>query len=166
LTKEEIEKDFEQHSIRGQIRQHIAENPGTHFSRIVRNVKAGNGTTTYHLHVLEENGFIKSIKKGPKKYYFETNYLRTTGKDFLYRLQQKLSFTQMEILNALSESATLSVNQIALAIDKSAATASYNIKLLEHKNFVKSHKQKQEKMCSITRKGEKYLSRHRNSISR
>ena len=159
LSKEEIEKDFQQHSVRGRIHQHILENPGTHFSRILQSVEAGNGTTSYHLNVLETRGFVKSIKKGSKKYYFEAKYARTAGANFLYRLQAKLSFTELEILKILSEGKTLSVSQIAHIINKSPQTTSYNIRQLERMGFVKSYKENQLKMCSITGKGEKYFTK-------
>jgi len=160
LSKGEIEKDFQQHSIRGRIHQHILENPGTHFSRILESVEAGNGTTSYHLHILETSGFVKSIKKGSKKYYFEAKYARTAGAVFLYRLQAKLSFTELEILRGLREGKTLSVSQIAYMINKSPQTTSYNIRQLERMGFVRSYKENQLKMCSITGKGEKYLAKH------
>jgi len=154
LTKDDIEKDIEQQNIRGRIYQYVVDNPGTNFTRILKGVAAGNGTTSYHLHVLETNGFIKSIKKDFKKYYFKT------GEVFPYKLQSKLSFIELEILKTLNTSGTLYVGQIAYMIEKSAQTASYSIKQLERKGFVKSYKQNQQKMCTLTRKGEKYLTKH------
>ena len=154
LTKEDIEKDIEQQNIRGQIYQHIKENPGTHYSRVVRAVEAGNGTTTYHLHVLETIGFVKSMKKGLHKYYFKSDAV------FPYKLQSKLTFTELEILKALNDAEEMAVGEVAEAIDKAVQTASYNIKNLERKDLVKSHKKHQVKMCSLTQKGEKYLEKH------
>jgi len=154
LTKEDIEKDIAQQNIRGRIYQHIIENPGTYFSLVLKNIKAGYGNTCYHLDVLERSGFVKSMRKNGKKYYFKT------GIEFPYRLQSRLSFTAMNVLNALQKKGTSSVSQVAEAISKSVATTSYNIKELERKDMVKSHKENQLKMCSITEKGKRYFSKH------
>ena len=109
---------------------------------------------------METNGFVKSIKKGSKKYYFEAKYARTTGANFFYKLQAKLSFTELEVLWVLHEKKTLFVSQIAEMINKSPQTASYNIKQLERMGFLKSYKENQLKICSVTGKGEKYLAKH------
>jgi len=154
LTKKDIERDIEQLTIRGQIYQHIRENPGTTYSRVVKAVGVGNGTTTYHLNVLESTGFIKSMKEGFHKYFFEADAV------FPYQFQPKLSFTQLEILETLKDSGNMAVGQIAAEIDKAVQTASYNIKNLGRKNLVKCHREHQVKICSLTPKGERYLNKH------
>jgi len=155
LTKDDIEKDIEQQNIRGRIYQYIVDNPGTNFTCILRDIDAGNGTTAYHLDILEKNNFIMSARKGHRKYFFKASIT------FPYRLQANLSFTELEILNALRAGGNLSVSQIAEIIDKSVQTASYNIINLERKKFIESSKHWQSKICSMTGKGEKYLDRHR-----
>ncbi len=154
LTKEDIEKDIEQQNIRGRIYQHINENPGTTYTRVLRTVEAANGTTTYHLNILESTGFVKSRKKGLYKYYFKA------GTKFPYHLQARLSFTELEILNVLTESQALSVGAIAEAIDRAVQTASYNIQKLEKQGFITSKKERQIKVCHITEKGRNYLERY------
>lgn len=151
LTKRNIEQDIEESTIRGRIYQHILDNPGTNFSRILRNVEAGNGTTSYHLKVLERNGFIKSIRKDLQIFYFKT------GTKFPYKLQSKLTFTELEILTVLRSQSDLPVSQIAIYIDKSVQTASENINRLEKKRFIACIKQQQYKICSITEKGKAYI---------
>lgn len=64
--KSGIENDLEQRNNRGRIYQHIKENPGTSLSNIKDAVETGNGTTVYHLNVLEKEGLV--AKKGI--YYF------------------------------------------------------------------------------------------------
>jgi len=154
LTKTDIEKDIEQHSMRGRIYQYIVDNPGANFSRIIKDVEAGNGTTSYHLDVLESKGFIKSVKQGLKKFYFKS------GTAFPFRLQSKLCFTEMEILETLHSNREISVGEVASLVDKPIQTASYNIKKLEQKRYVKAYRAGKEKLCSLTRKGEKFLDKH------
>jgi len=121
---------------------------------VYKGVDAGNGTTTYHLNVLEDNGFIKSTKKGLHKFYFRT------GVKFPYVLQSKLSYVELEILKVLQTHGRISVSQIAAVIKKSAQTASYNIKQLERMRFVGSYKEDQKKVCDVTERGKEYLAKH------
>jgi len=151
LTKRSIEQDIEEHTIRGRIYQFIIDNPGSNYNRILRSIEAGNGTTSYHLKVLEKNGFVKSIKKDFNIFYFKT------GMKFPYRLQSKLTFTELEILNTLQSSEDLSVSHIAALIDKSIQTAGENIKMLERNKLVESSRKDRQKVCRITDKGKGYL---------
>jgi len=154
LSKDDIEKDIEQLTIRGRIYQHIVENPGTHFTLILQKVEAGNGTTCYHLDTLERKGFIKSIRKGRKTYYFKPDVA------FPYQLKAKLSFTHLNVLKTLQSEGASSVTHIAGKVGRSVPTISTTVKSLERRNFVKSQKRNQVKMCSITEKGELYLARN------
>ncbi len=154
LRKNEIEKDLKEQSVRGRIYQHIIENPGTHFSLIRKAVKAGNGTTCYHLDVLEREGFVKSIKKGRCRYYFET------GIHFPYRLQTRISATAMSAMNALHQAGCVSVSELAELLDKSIPTASDTIKTLQRKGFVECEREHKVKLCSLTDKGVSFLLKH------
>jgi len=154
LSKDEIERDLSQQTIRGRIYQHIIENPGTHFSRILRHVKAGNGTTCYHLDILERQSLVRSMKRGTRKYYFKA------GLSPPYKFQARIAFTGLNILNLLSGGGEYSVGQIAEQIKRSNATTSYNLKSLERKAFVESHKDQQFKYCRITGKGQQYIEEH------
>lgn len=154
LRKNEIEKDLKEQSVRGRIYQHIIENPGTHFSLIRKAVKAGNGTTCYHLDVLEREGFVKSIKKGRCRYYFET------GVHFPYKLQSRISATAMNAMNALHQAGCVSVSELAELLDKSIPTASDTIKTLQRKGFVECEREHKVKLCSLTDKGVSFLQKH------
>jgi len=154
LTKQNFDRDIQEHTIRGRIYQFIIDNPGSNFSRVLRGVSAGNGTTSYHLKVLEQNGFIKSIKKDLNIFYFKT------GVKFPYKLQSRLSFTQLEIMKALNRYNDRSVSQVAIVVDKSIQTTSENIRKLERKKLVTSRMDGPHKVCSLTQKGREYLSKH------
>ena len=153
LTKRSIEQDIDEHTIRGRIYQFIIDNPGSNFNRVLRGVEAGNGTTSYHLNVLEQNGFIKSQKKDFSIYYFKT------GVRLPYKLQSKLTFTELEILKVLGSRSDLSVSEIASYIDRSVQTASENIQRLERKKYITSTKDHPQKVCAISEKGRAHLSK-------
>lgn len=159
LKKNEIEKDLKEQSVRGRIYQHIIENPGTHFSLIRKAVKAGNGTTCYHLDVLEREGFVKSIKKGRCRYYFET------GIHFPYKLQTRISATALMAMNALHEAGCVSVTELADLLDRSIPTASDTIKTLQRRGFVECQREHKIKLCSLTDRGESFLLKHINEAS-
>ncbi len=138
-------------NIRGRIYQHILENPGTSFSRIIQFVGVGNGTGSYHLQILEANGLIKSMKKGKGKFFF------ISGVTYPYKLQSKLSLTEMETLRVLVTEGTLFITQIAAKINRSIQTASVSVRSLEKKNFVMSWREDQFKLCKVTPKGARYF---------
>ncbi len=116
-------------------------------------MEAGNGTTSYHLSVLQDNGFIKSEKSrfDFRRYYFEK------GVKFPYKFQSKLSFVELEILGVLQSKGRMTVGEIAEAVDKVVQTVSYNIKKLEKEDFVRTQREGREKICVITKRGERYL---------
>lgn len=67
IKKEEVLDHF----VRGQIYGVIKSKPGIHYSEIMRQIGIGNGTLSYHLHMLEKQGFIKSINDGRLKHFIQ-----------------------------------------------------------------------------------------------
>ena len=94
------------------------------------------------------------MKRGTRKYYFKA------GLSPPYKFQARIAFTGLNILNLLSGGGEYSVGQIAEQIKRSNATTSYNLKSLERKAFVESHKDQQFKYCRITGKGQQYIEEH------
>lgn len=58
------------HPLRREIYQLVCETPGSYFYEIVCALAAPQGTLSWHLRMLEKDGFIKSDKFGGKRLFF------------------------------------------------------------------------------------------------
>ncbi|MFW3146295.1 MAG: winged helix-turn-helix transcriptional regulator [Thermoplasmatota archaeon] len=115
-------KDILNHEIRGLIRGYIIANPGDHYSSIKRNLDLNNGTLAYHLRVLEQSGFIKSMYDGIYKRYYPSNVN-------ISKLKKNIS-KQEEIFNIILEHPGISMEQIGRMIGVSRQVVNYHVKNL------------------------------------
>ncbi len=115
-------KDILNHEIRGLIRGYIIANPGDHYSSIKRNLDLNNGTLAYHLRVLEQNGFVKSMFDGIYKRYYPANIN-------ISKLKKNVS-KQEEIFNIILEHPGVTMDQIGRLIGVSRQVVNYHVKNL------------------------------------
>jgi DNA-binding transcriptional ArsR family regulator len=115
-------KDILNHEIRGLIRGYIIANPGDHYSSIKRNLDLNNGTLAYHLRVLEQNGFVKSMFDGIYKRYYPANIN-------ISKLKKNVS-KQEEIFNIILEHPGVTMEQIGRLIGVSRQVVNYHVKNL------------------------------------
>jgi predicted transcriptional regulator len=67
------------HKTRYGIQGLIVENPGVHYSAIIREYGLTNGVAAYHLSVLEREGYIRSIRDGMhRRFYTSTAKMPST----------------------------------------------------------------------------------------
>ena len=57
-------------SVRYLIHGHIIDNPGLHYKALLRELDLSNGLATYHLEVLEREGFIRSVRDGTLRRFY------------------------------------------------------------------------------------------------
>jgi predicted transcriptional regulator len=131
-----------EHETRGQILGFIQSEPGTYYSELKKNLELNNGALSYHLHVLEREGDIKSLNKGIHKYFFPGNF-KLPNKFFKMNEVQKLIFKK------LNEHPGLSQKNITKELGSSTSTVNYNIKILEEKGIVKFNRRGNETQCFI-----------------
>ncbi|MBN1389189.1 MAG: winged helix-turn-helix transcriptional regulator [Candidatus Thermoplasmatota archaeon] len=115
-------KDILNHEVRGLIRGYIIANPGDHYSSIKRNLDLNNGTLAYHLRVLEQSGFIKSMYDGIYKRYYPSNVN-------ISKLKKNVS-KQEEIFNIILENPGVTMEQIGHLIGVSRQVVNYHVKNL------------------------------------
>jgi predicted transcriptional regulator len=115
-------KDILNHEIRGLIRGYIIANPGDHYSSIKRNLDLNNGTLAYHLRVLEQSGFIKSMYDGIYKRYYPSNVN-------ISKLKKNVS-KQEEIFNIILEHPGVTMEEIGRMIGVSRQVVNYHVKNL------------------------------------
>jgi len=115
-------KDILNHEIRGLIRGYIIANPGDHYSSIKRNLDLNNGTLAYHLRVLEQSGFIKSMYDGIYKRYYPSNVN-------ISKLKKNVS-KQEEIFNIILDNPGVTMEEIGRFIGVSRQVVNYHVKNL------------------------------------
>jgi len=142
LSGKDIEDDIRQHSIRGRIYQYIEDNPGVNFSSIMKRISAGNGTTTYHLSVLEREGFIKAATNGNYKLFWARREFPGVPDAIVTEIQK-------EILGLLERRGSMSRKELLEETGISKSTLHFNIKQLVLSGRVREEKKGKEHYCSL-----------------
>jgi predicted transcriptional regulator len=130
------------HNTRGQIQGYIQSEPGAHYNELKKNLELNNGALSYHLQVLEREGYIKSLNIGRYKHFFPRNM--RLPKTFF-----KLNEVQKVIFKRLTEDPGISQSKLSDKIGSSISTVNYNIKVLEEKGIVEIKKDGNKSKCYI-----------------
>jgi predicted transcriptional regulator len=144
VQKQDILDQF----VRGQIYAVIKTNPGVHYNKIMDKIDVKNGTLSYHLHMLEQTGMIKSRREGLRYRAFYTTNM-TFPKEERYRLTD----LQIRILETIKSNEGLNQREIADILDEKPQTISYNIKVLQQADLVSLVKKGRKTRCYL---GENY----------
>jgi DNA-binding MarR family transcriptional regulator len=113
---------------RRNIYDYIASNPGAYFSSIMKNLKLKNGVTSYHLAMLEREGYIKSTIMGLYKRFYVNG---ASTKEF------PLSKIRREILKTIVDNPGISQTDIASKLGLSNQVVNYHIGILKEANIIK-----------------------------
>ncbi|NIP36450.1 MAG: winged helix-turn-helix transcriptional regulator [Thermoplasmata archaeon] len=118
------------HYLRGKIHGYIIANPGEHYNAIKEQLNVTNGALSYHLRVLEREGYIRSRMDGIfKRFYPSDMKLPTT--------QRNISSFQEVILTIVKNNQGLSQKDIAKRIGASSQVINYHVKILEESNLIR-----------------------------
>ncbi|MEW6069656.1 MAG: CARDB domain-containing protein, partial [Candidatus Thermoplasmatota archaeon] len=121
---------------RGRIYEHIKLNPGTHYNSIKSSLDLGNGTLSYHLTVLEKEGYIRSETEGIYKRFYLAGRVNTMEKAHL-----PLSDLQQELINQIRAKPGITQKELSTFTGKSHQVISYNIKVLARLGIVNEYKE-------------------------
>jgi DNA-binding transcriptional ArsR family regulator len=98
------------HKIRYGIQGLIIDNPGVHYSAIIREFDLPNGVAAYHLSVLEREGYIRSVRDGMRKRFYSSaakvpKTQKLTPEELrelaAYHIRQRPGLSQKEISDEL-----------------------------------------------------------------
>ncbi|MHA1795969.1 MAG: winged helix-turn-helix transcriptional regulator [Promethearchaeota archaeon] len=115
----------------------IIDQPGIHFSEILRQTNLAPGNLNWHLEILERYKIIKSEIVGKYVMYFpyyDQNPLSTID------LKLQKSKTTMEILEIIQTFPGLTQNEIARRIEKNHKTVKYHLDKLIEANLIEKRK--------------------------
>lgn len=117
------------HFLRGQLYNYIVSNPGVTYSAIRNSFKISNGTTTYHLAVLELLGYVESSLAGAHKRYFPVGADREIRGRVLTELQK-------EILRVVKMQGVATPSEVARSAGISRQRAAYNLRKMSEFGLV------------------------------
>ena len=112
---------------RRNIYDYIASNPGACFSSIMKDLKLKNGVTSYHLAMLEREGYIKSKNTGS----FKRVYVKGTSTQ-----EVPLSKIRRAIIQIIMDNPGISQTDIASKLGLSNQVVNYHIRIMKEANFV------------------------------
>jgi predicted transcriptional regulator len=107
------------HETRGMIRGYIIANPGDHFNSIKASLKLKNGTLAHHIHILERERIVKSVKDGKYRRFFPMG-MRIADRAFPTKIEKL-------ILAIVKETPGVTQKDIAGQLGISQPTISYHI---------------------------------------
>jgi DNA-binding transcriptional ArsR family regulator len=129
-TKLRKDKILDQRT-RGMIEGYITANPGCNYTIIRDNLSLADGTLTYHLQVLEREGFIYSIREGLFRCFYPQ------GVPPPRRGKLHLSDTQADIVRITKRIPGITVGEIATAMNRRPNVISYHLKLLREGGLIR-----------------------------
>jgi len=143
ISEKNIEKDIRQQNIRGRIYQHIRENPGANFTSIKKQIAISNGTTIYHLMVLQREGFIRSSISGNRKLFWAKSDFPPTA------VGAALSDVQRRIVALLEENVRMSRTDIGEELGVSSSALHRHLKGLEDGGLLVQEREGKGFLCSL-----------------
>jgi DNA-binding transcriptional ArsR family regulator len=129
-TKLRKDKILDQRT-RGLIEGYITANPGCNYTIIRDNLNLADGTLTYHLQVLEREGFVYSIREGLFRCFYPQ------GVPPPRRGKLHLSDTQADIVRIVKRIPGITVGEVATAMNRRPNVISYHLKLLKEGGLVR-----------------------------
>lgn len=120
------------HKARGTIIGYIKENPGEHFNSLKSKLDFRNGTLAHHLHILERERMIKSVRYGKYRRFFPVGMM-VSRKSYPTELEQ-------EILDVVRERPGINQKTIAKKVGRSKSTVNYHIDKLRRTDKIRTEK--------------------------
>jgi uncharacterized repeat protein (TIGR01451 family) len=120
------------HEARGMIIGYIKENPGEHFNSLKSKLDFRNGTLAHHLHILERERVIKSVRYGKYRRFFPIGMM-VSRKAYPTELEQ-------EILEVVRGRPGINQKTIAKRVGRSKSTVNYHIDKLRRTNRIRTEK--------------------------
>ncbi|MBN2065473.1 MAG: helix-turn-helix domain-containing protein [Candidatus Thermoplasmatota archaeon] len=140
IQKEDVLDQF----VRGEIYGFIKTHPGVHYNQIMRELDVKNGTLSYHLHMLEKTGMVKSRKEGLR---FRAFY--PTGMKFPQEERYRLTELQTKILHSVKQNEGINQKEIARMLDEKHQTINYNIRVLQQAGLIRLRKKGRSTNCFL-----------------
>src|SRR5882762_6504234 len=111
------------HFVRGRLFQVIREEPGIHFAEIRRKAGFANGSTSHHLRILEQGGYIRVVIDGARTRFYPTG--RPLGE-----AADRLCDADRALLAVVADTPGLSQADLAHRVNRSPSAVSRSVSRL------------------------------------
>jgi predicted transcriptional regulator len=139
-------KDVLDHFIRGQIYGYLVVHPGDNYTTIKKNLDLTNGTLTYHLDVLEREGFVKSQLRGTKRFYYpKGTKMPDNGTGF--------PAIKDDIIMRVKETPGITIGDLAALIGVSRQLTNYHLRALIQEGYVQVERKGIRTRCYPVERG-------------
>ncbi len=130
VRKEEVLDNF----TRGEINGFIKQNPGTYYREIQRALGLSNGVLTYHLAMLEKQGYVLARNSGRYKHYFPAAMIPPT------RVVRLTTFQRL-LLRTVRDAPGINQQQLVRALDVPQPTVSRHLTKLSNSDLLRVEEQ-------------------------
>ena len=140
-------EDVLENENRSKVIDFIVDDPGIHFSELLRRTNLAPGNLNWHIEILERYKIIKSEIVGKYVIYFPYH-----GKNPLSNIDLKLqkSKTTMEILAMIQTTPGITQNQIAKCLEKNHKTVKYHLDKLIEVDLIEKRKKGRKNLLYST----------------
>ena len=112
------------HFLRGQIYGYIKANPGDNYNSIRDVLKLSNGIVAHHLHTLEREGLVQSMRDGMYRRFWPADAKLPPEDEGHFNIQKR-------IVAIIGDNPGISQKEIAQKVGVSSPTVNYHIRVLE-----------------------------------
>ncbi|MEW6070425.1 MAG: winged helix-turn-helix transcriptional regulator, partial [Candidatus Thermoplasmatota archaeon] len=130
---------------RGRIYNYIELSPGAHYNLIKSKLDVGNGTLSYHLNILEKEGYIRSETEGMYKRFY------VMGVKTFEKAVPVVSNLQKDIIDMVKAHPGITQKELITLTGKSQQAVSYNIKVLMRAGLLREERIGKEKYIYLER---------------
>jgi len=116
--------------LRSLIFEYVQSEPGASFTAVRDALGLQNGTTAYHLAVLEREGFVQSTVRGRRRYFFPVGGAVTSR-------EPPLSGIQLSILKAVETAPGIGLRELSRAIGREPSSVAYSARVLAREGLLR-----------------------------
>ncbi|MDG6224008.1 MAG: winged helix-turn-helix transcriptional regulator [Candidatus Thermoplasmatota archaeon] len=127
----------------------IKENQGIHFRDLMKMVDIKQGVLGYHLNILEDENYIKSIQRGNKRCFFT--------RDDKGDLKLKLNMAQQRILHEINLNPGISLKDLARVTSKTPTLVYYHTSILMDAGLIEKEKDYGRSKFFVSTIGKNYV---------
>jgi len=132
---------------RQRILVYITSHPGTHLRQVSRELALAMGDVQYHVHRLERDGEVTSMRRGFYRFFFPSTLFGERQRDVLAVLTLD---TPRELLLAIVENPGSSQEELARVVGVSQPTASWHLRRLADLGIVLRDKSGRSAIHTLT----------------
>ncbi len=138
LKKDEVLDNY----IRGKIHGYIIANPGDHYNSIRDALELSNGIVAHHLHTLEREGLIQSMRDGMYRRFFPANAKLPPEDEGHYNIQKR-------IVQIIRDNPGISQKEISQKVGVSGPTVNYHVSVLATARMIRVEKAGRRTRCYV-----------------